>query len=52
LKKAYSSLRTIESDVNHRAIVYGKQNPESLVDSLSNLESIDALAQFIKDPKG
>lgn len=50
LKRAYGSLRTIESDVNHRAIVYGRQNPESLVDSLSELSSIDAMAKFIKNP--
>ena len=51
LRNAYKQLKTIESDVNHRAIVYGRQNPESLVDSLSNLSSIDAIAKFLKNPK-
>lgn len=51
LKRAYGSLKNIESDVNHRAVVYGRQNPESLVDSLSNLSSIDAIAKFMKNPK-
>lgn len=51
LRNAYKQLRAIESDVNHRAIVYGRQNPESLVDSLANLSSIDAIAKFLKNPK-
>lgn len=52
LKRAYGSLRAIESDVSHRAVVYGRQNPESLVDSLSNLNSVNAISDFLKDPKG
>ena len=51
LRNAYKELRAIESDVNHRTIVYGRQNPESLVDSLANLSSIDAIAKFLKNPK-
>ena len=51
LRNMYKQLKSIESDVNHRAVVYGRQNPESLVDSMANLSSIDAIAKFLKNPK-
>jgi hypothetical protein len=46
----YRQLKSIESDVNHRAVVYGRQNPQSLVDSMSDLQTIDAIADIFSNP--
>lgn len=50
LRNIYRQLRSIESDVNHRAVVYGRQNPQSLVDSMSDLQTIDAIADIFSNP--
>lgn len=50
LRNMYRQLKSIESDVNHRAVVYGRQNPQSLVDSMSDLQTIDAIADIFSNP--
>lgn len=50
LRNMYRQLKSIESDVNHRAVVYWKQNPQSLVDSMSDLQTIDAIADIFSNP--
>lgn len=50
LRNIYRQLKSIESDVNHRAVVYGRQNPQSLVDSMSDLQTIDAIADIFANP--
>jgi len=50
LRDMYRQLKSIESDVNHRAVVYGRQNPQSLVDSMSDLQTIDAIADIFTNP--
>ena len=47
LKKAYSKLKTIEKDVNHRAIVSWRQSPNSLVDSIADISSMDSLIDIL-----
>ena len=47
LKKAYSKLKTIEKDVNHRAIVSWRQAPNSLVDSIADISSMDSLIDIL-----
>lgn len=47
LKKAYSSLKAIEKDVNHRAIVSWRQSPNSLVDSIADISSVDSLLDIL-----
>ena len=47
LKKAYSALKTIEKDVNHRAIVSWRQSPNSLVDSIADISSVESLLDVL-----
>lgn len=39
LKKQYGALKTIEKDVNHRAVVNSRQNQIGLIDGLTNVAS-------------
>lgn len=50
LRNMYKQLKSIESDVNHRAVVFWRQNPQSLVDSMSDLQTIDAIADIFTNP--
>lgn len=47
LKRAYSALKTIEKDVNHRAIVSWRQSPNSLVDSIADISSVESLLDVL-----
>ena len=47
LKRAYWSLKTIEKDVNHRAIVAWRQSPNSLVDSIADISSVESLLDVL-----
>ena len=47
LKKAYSALKSIEKDVNHRAIVTWRQSPNSLVDSIADISTVDSLLDIL-----
>lgn len=50
LRNMYKQLKSIESDVNHRSVVFWRQNPQSLVDSMADLQTIDAIADIISNP--
>lgn len=50
LKRAYASLKTIEKDVNHRAIVSWRQSPNSLVDSIADISSAENIIDMLTNP--
>jgi len=50
LKRAYASLKTIEKDVNHRAIVSWRQSPNSLVDSIADISSAENIIDMLTSP--
>lgn len=50
LKRAYASLKAIEKDVNHRAIVSWRQSPNSLVDSIADISSAENIIDMLTNP--
>lgn len=50
LRNIYRQIKTIEKDVNHRAVVDARKNPQWLLDTMSDLQTIDAIADIFQNP--